>query len=130
MHTVVPMTQLHHQLFGLVLLSHTTPWCPVLLCCSNTLVCDTKEEAQQLAFEGSERHKVVSLDGTLFRTSGVFTGGVAQNESARARRFDEAEYDKLKVKRDELRQELEVTVPSSGNHVCWGYSGCGIGVLA
>jgi chromosome segregation ATPase len=33
---------------------------------SNTLVCDTMEEARNLAYGGTERHKVVSKDGVLF----------------------------------------------------------------
>ena len=34
--------------------------------CSNTLVCDSVEEARQLAYGGAERHKVVAKDGTQF----------------------------------------------------------------
>ncbi len=58
--------------------------------CGNALVCETAEDARQLAFGGADRHKVgvtlrfdryseriqaVSLDGTLFQQSGVISGG-------------------------------------------------------
>jgi chromosome segregation ATPase len=40
-----------------------------------TLVCDTHKEAKKLCFTGGERHKMVSLDGTLISKSGIMTGG-------------------------------------------------------
>ena len=46
------------------------------------------EEARRLAFGGSERRKVVSLDGTLFQKSGVISGG-ASDLKAKAKRWDE-----------------------------------------
>lgn len=48
-----------------------------LLChavlCSNTLVVDDLEEARRLCY-GPDRHKVVSVDGTMFKPNGTFTG--------------------------------------------------------
>ena len=35
--------------------------------CGNAIVCENVEDARQLAFGGAERHKAVSLDGTLFQ---------------------------------------------------------------
>ncbi|KAG7455804.1 hypothetical protein MATL_G00244900 [Megalops atlanticus] len=43
--------------------------------CGNALVCETLKEAQHMAFEGAERHKVVALDGTMFSKSGEISGG-------------------------------------------------------
>lgn len=38
---------------------------------------DTIEAARALAY-GPERHKVVSLDGTIFNKSGTITGGMSR----------------------------------------------------
>lgn len=42
--------------------------------CSTTIVTDTAEQARDVAF-GAQRHKVVSLDGTLINKAGIITGG-------------------------------------------------------
>ena len=47
----------------------------LLFACGNALVCDTVEDARKVAFGLTERHKAVSLDGTLFQKSGVISGG-------------------------------------------------------
>jgi len=72
----------------------------------NTLVCDGVEEAQDLAFNRGERHKVVSKDGTLFNKAGYITGGSAGNLEERARRWDEKVVDDLKAQREELASRL------------------------
>ena len=59
------------------------------LVCRATLVCDSTEEARRLAFDGSERRKVVTLDGTQFAKSGYVTGGYSQGMEANAKKFDE-----------------------------------------
>jgi hypothetical protein len=41
--------------------------------CRSTLVVDDLEEARSLCY-GSDRHKVVSIDGTMFKPNGTFTG--------------------------------------------------------
>lgn len=62
----------------------------------NTLLCDTVKEAQQLAYMGPERHKVVAQDGTLFSKGGCITGGLTGNEQNRAARFEEQDTAALK----------------------------------
>ena len=47
----------------------------LLFACGNALVCETVEDARKVAFGMNERHKAVSLDGTLFQKSGVISGG-------------------------------------------------------
>ncbi|XP_036374115.1 structural maintenance of chromosomes protein 1B [Megalops cyprinoides] len=73
--------------------------------CGNALVCETLKEAQHMAFEGAERHKVVALDGTMFSKSGEISGGSA-NLRSKARRWDEKEMSALKERRDQLTAEL------------------------
>ena len=71
--------------------------------CRNTLLCDAVREAQQLAFMGPERHKVVAMDGTLFSKGGCITGGLTGNEQKRAARFEEQDTAVLKQVRTYLR---------------------------
>ena len=54
----------------------------------STLVCDSVDEAKRLAFDGNERHKVVTVDGTQFAKSGYITGGHSQGMEANAKKFD------------------------------------------
>ncbi len=63
----------------------------------NTLVCDTMAEGKQLSWgQGPERHKVATLDGTLFAKAGSITGGMAGNLAGRAQRWGDKEYETLK----------------------------------
>lgn len=77
----------------------------------NMLLCDTLQEAKRLCFGGPERHKAVTLDGTLIQKSGLMTGGLSGIE-ARAARWDERAVDSLKKERDAAMAELaEVLIP-------------------
>ncbi|XP_018428105.1 PREDICTED: structural maintenance of chromosomes protein 1B [Nanorana parkeri] len=74
--------------------------------CGNGLVCETVKEARHIAFDGPERQKTVSLDGTMFLKSGVISGG-SSDLRFRAKRWDEKEITTLKEKRDALTSELK-----------------------
>ena len=81
----------------LILLQYYVSIRPIMVClCSNTLVCDSIEEARDLAFGRSERHKVAASDGTLFFKSGNITGGLARDIEQRAQRWDDNDLAKLK----------------------------------
>jgi structural maintenance of chromosome 1 len=78
----------------------------------DTLLCDTHEEAKRVAFgdaERGERHKVVSLDGTLCARWGGITGGATGGSgggySEGGTRFDRVAYDALKAKVTALAAE-------------------------
>ena len=71
----------------------------------STLVCDTHGEAKRLAFDGPERRKVVSLDGTLCAKWGGITGGASGSHTEGGTRFDRAAYDAAKKEVDKLRAE-------------------------
>jgi structural maintenance of chromosome 1 len=77
----------------------------VLSAVGNTLVCETDEEARKLAFGGSQRHKVVSFDGTLFQKSGLISGGSSELR-AKARRWDEKHVDALRKRKEDLNEKL------------------------
>ena len=60
-------------------------------------MCDTMAEGKQLSWgQGPERHKVATLDGTLFAKAGSITGGMAGNLAGRAQRWGDKEYETLK----------------------------------
>lgn len=75
--------------------------------CGNTLVCDTADEARRLAFGGTERHKVVAVDGTLFSKGGCITGGLSQGMEAKAARWDDSALHKLEEEERQLQEQLE-----------------------
>ncbi len=51
----------------------------------------------------------MALDGTLFRKSGVISGGSLDLRS-KARRWEEKDMNKLKEEKDQLSSELRVSV--------------------
>ncbi|XP_048014864.1 structural maintenance of chromosomes protein 1B [Megalobrama amblycephala] len=73
--------------------------------CGNSLVCETLKDARRIAFDGPERLQTVALDGSLFRKSGVISGG-SLDLSKKARRWDEKDMNKLKEEKDKLSSEL------------------------
>jgi structural maintenance of chromosome 1 len=75
--------------------------------CGNAIISNTLEDARTLAFTNNEKVKVVSLDGSVISKSGNMTGGITSSDERRAERWEEAEMDKLKVKRRELEVEKE-----------------------
>lgn len=82
---------------------------PVFLyACGSALVCEGEEEARRLAFHGNERHKVVSLSGTLFSKAGLIMGGGQGTQlAARAARWNDSELNALKQQREEIEQQLQ-----------------------
>ncbi|CAF0856463.1 unnamed protein product [Adineta ricciae] len=79
----------------------------ILYACGNALVCDNDDDARRLAYEsGSQKNKVVSLNGTLFSKSGVISGGSSELK-ARAKRWDEKHLDALRNRKDKLFDEYK-----------------------
>lgn len=74
--------------------------------CGNALLCDTVEEARQLAYHGEVRHKVIALDGTAFLKNGLITGGMTTAMEDRAKRWDQEKVVKLKEERSKVTNEL------------------------
>ncbi|KAM4573899.1 structural maintenance of chromosomes protein 1B [Odontesthes bonariensis] len=73
--------------------------------CGNALVCETIKDARSVAFDREERLRTVTLDGTLFKTSGVISGGSSYLRT-KARCWDEKEVLQLKERKDRLIAEL------------------------
>eukprot|EP00002_Diphylleia_rotans_P023070 TRINITY_DN4533_c0_g1_i4.p1 TRINITY_DN4533_c0_g1~~TRINITY_DN4533_c0_g1_i4.p1 ORF type:complete len:1175 (+),score=260.58 TRINITY_DN4533_c0_g1_i4:389-3913(+) len=76
----------------------------LLYACGNMLCCESLAEARSVAF-GTERQKVVTLDGSLIRKSGVMTGGLSGVEG-RANRWDEKKLEEIKRQQRKYREEL------------------------
>ncbi|KAG7329576.1 hypothetical protein KOW79_007750 [Hemibagrus wyckioides] len=73
--------------------------------CGNSLVCENLKDARRVAFDGPERLKTVSLDGTLFSKSGVISGGSVHLRH-KARRWEEKDMNGLKERKEQLSAEL------------------------
>ncbi|KAM9753420.1 structural maintenance of chromosomes protein 1B [Menidia menidia] len=73
--------------------------------CGNALVCETMKDARRVAFDREERRRTVTLDGTLFKTSGVISGGSSYLRT-KARCWDEKDMLQLKERKDRLIKEL------------------------
>jgi len=79
----------------------------LLYACGNALVCDNDDDARRLAYETHDKkHKVVSINGTLFSKSGVISGGSSELK-ARAKRWDEKHLDSLRLRKDKLFDEYK-----------------------
>lgn len=78
----------------------------LLFAVGNCLVCESDEDARKLAFGTSRRHKVVSLDGTLFQKSGLISGGSFELRQ-KARRWDEKHMESLRRRKDHLTEQLK-----------------------
>lgn len=72
----------------------------------NCLVCETDEDARNLALWSGDRHKVVSFDGTLFQKSGIISGG-SNDLKHKAKRWDDKHFDLLRKKKDDLSDQLK-----------------------
>ena len=70
--------------------------------------CSRGSQARKLAYHGTggERYKVVTIDGTVINKAGLMTGGSSGGERARAARWNQQEYDTLKVSEASMTQEL------------------------
>uniref|UniRef100_A0A3B3VB07 Structural maintenance of chromosomes protein n=1 Tax=Poecilia latipinna TaxID=48699 RepID=A0A3B3VB07_9TELE len=73
--------------------------------CGNALVCETMREARSVAFDRPDRVRTVTLDGTLFKTSGVISGG-SSDLRTKARCWEEKDVRRLKEHRDQLMNEM------------------------
>ncbi|OAF71099.1 Structural maintenance of chromosomes protein 1 [Intoshia linei] len=71
----------------------------------NSLICNSVDDARKVAYTMKERHKCVSLEGTLFHVSGVISGG-SRDLKKQAHRWDDKEINRLKAKRYSLLEDL------------------------
>jgi len=75
---------------------------------ADTLVCDSLHEARQLAYHsaGSDRYKVVTIDGSLINKAGLMTGGSSPADRARASKWNQKEHERLKQQAESASREL------------------------
>lgn len=86
----------------------------MLFTTNNTLVCETAEDAAELA-TGSISCNAVTLDGTKYSRDGPISGG-KWHLSKRARRWDEKLLTQLQDTKVKLREELRQVRQSSAEH--------------
>jgi len=67
----------------------------------DSLLCDTLELAKAICYQGNEKVKAVSLDGTVIHKSGLMTGGTS-DIAARAKRWEEKDVEGWQLLRSSL----------------------------
>eukprot|EP00531_Pseudo-nitzschia_arenysensis_P017492 CAMPEP_0116135988 /NCGR_PEP_ID=MMETSP0329-20121206/11482_1 /TAXON_ID=697910 /ORGANISM="Pseudo-nitzschia arenysensis, Strain B593" /LENGTH=1366 /DNA_ID=CAMNT_0003630821 /DNA_START=225 /DNA_END=4325 /DNA_ORIENTATION=+ len=86
----------------------------VLYAVDNTVVCDKLDSARQLCFGGDHRRggpnqaptiKAVTLDGAVISKAGTMTGGVTNDDSNKAGRWDDQAMVELNQKKEKLEAE-------------------------
>lgn len=85
----------------------------VMYAVGNTVVADDLDCARDLCFRSAQKHlgahakiKAVTINGAVISMAGTMTGGLTNQDSSRAGRWDEQEAGKLRKKRDELEAQL------------------------
>ena len=73
--------------------------------CGNAIVCDDLTIAKDLCYNHHVDAKAVTLDGSVIHKGGLMTGGRGKDQ-AQARRWDEAEVDRLNKLKDKLMEEF------------------------
>ena len=77
----------------------------VQFACGSSLVCDNLDIARNIVYDRTQDVKAVTVDGTVIHRSGLITGGQGSRDSGR--RFDQAQYDMMLRRRDELVIQLK-----------------------
>jgi structural maintenance of chromosome 1 len=81
----------------------------VLYAVGNTVICNDLDSARELCFTrkdlGDTRVKAVTIGGAVISKAGTMTGGVTNEDTNRAGRWDDAELEKLRERKDSLEQE-------------------------
>jgi structural maintenance of chromosome 1 len=86
----------------------------ILYAVGNTVVCDDLDSARQLCFgnnrrggQGGEESKMkaVTLGGAVISKAGTMTGGVTNEDSDRAGRWDDQKIEQLREKKEKLESE-------------------------
>ncbi|GAM86041.1 hypothetical protein ANO11243_040510 [Dothideomycetidae sp. 11243] len=79
--------------------------------CGDSIVCDTLEVARHLCYDRRVDAKAVTLDGTVISKGGNMTGGQGPDQR-NARRYDDAELDRLHELREKYMADLRA-LPSA-----------------
>ena len=77
--------------------------------CGNAIVCDDLDIAKELCYVRHVDAKAVTLDGSVIHKGGLMTGGRGREQSAR--RWDEAEVDRLNKLKDKLMEDFAALPP-------------------
>ncbi|RHY85274.1 hypothetical protein DYB35_009468 [Aphanomyces astaci] len=72
---------------------------------SDSIVCESIDDARDVCFRRNEKVKAVTLNGMVVSKNGSMTGGKTHKDSARSERWDEKETAALKAQREQLHAE-------------------------
>jgi len=78
-------------------------------CLGNTLVIDTLKKARKFCYQKKDRHRAVTLKGTIISKNGNMTGGFDSSGggfASKAKLWDDREIQTLKDRQDKLLQDL------------------------
>ncbi len=86
----------------------------VLYAVGNSVVCDDLDSARELCFSPQNRGqrneeariKAVTVGGAVISKAGTMTGGISNEERARAGRWDDREVERLRKRKEELESQL------------------------
>lgn len=86
----------------------------VLYAVGNSVVCEDLDCARELCFGGRNRRrqggdariKAVTLGGSVISKAGTMTGGVSNDDRAKAGRWSDREVEKLRERKEELETQL------------------------
>ncbi|RLO07113.1 hypothetical protein DYB28_008955, partial [Aphanomyces astaci] len=72
---------------------------------SDSIVCESIDDARDVCFRRNEKVKAVTLNGMVVSKNGSMTGGKTHKDAARSERWDEKETAALKAQREQLHAE-------------------------
>lgn len=70
-------------------------------------MCDTFDEARNIAFHSGERKQVIVTDGTLIQRSGSISGGGVEALQRRAKKWDMKDIESWKIRREAIQKDLD-----------------------
>ncbi|ETV87596.1 hypothetical protein, variant 2 [Aphanomyces astaci] len=73
---------------------------------SDSIVCESIDDARDVCFRRNEKVKAVTLNGMVVSKNGSMTGGKTHKDAARSERWDEKETAALKAQREQLHAQL------------------------
>ena len=105
----------------------------VLYAVGNTVVCDDLDSAREICFSSRNRRgggggdqariKAVTLQGAVISKAGTMTGGVTNDDTNRAGRWDDQAMQKLRERKEELEAERADLDNSAGRATRGGRGG-------
>ncbi|XP_034248199.1 structural maintenance of chromosomes protein 1A-like [Thrips palmi] len=102
-----------HLLFDVVTYNPPEVRKAILFATRSVLVCDTPDDAMQMAFYNSQKMlTAIALDGTFYQKSGLISGGSA-DLARKAKQWDEKQVAQMQAKKTDLSEKLKSLLKQS-----------------